>query len=150
MVKISKILSGVAGEYFVAAELSRRGFIASISLRNTRNIDILCSTEDGKRSVTIQVKTHQGSQRQWLLRKAAETLQEENLFYVFVRLNGPDGMPAYHVVESSIVAGHCREGHLRWLSELKHDGSPRKDTSMRTFRDPEGEYEGAWHRLRLE
>ena len=44
--KLSKILSGVSGEYFVAAELSRRGYIASITLRNSRGIDILCATED--------------------------------------------------------------------------------------------------------
>lgn len=34
-------LSGVAGEYFVAAELSRRRFIASVTLRNARGIDVL-------------------------------------------------------------------------------------------------------------
>jgi len=32
--KLSNILGGVSGEYFVAAELSRRGYIASITLRN--------------------------------------------------------------------------------------------------------------------
>ena len=36
-------VAGVAGEYFVAAELSRRGLIASISMRNTRGIDILAT-----------------------------------------------------------------------------------------------------------
>ena len=38
--KVSSILIGVAGEYFVAAELSRRGYVASITLRNTKGIDI--------------------------------------------------------------------------------------------------------------
>jgi hypothetical protein len=37
--RLSTGLSGVAGEYFVAAELSRRGYIASITLRNTRGVD---------------------------------------------------------------------------------------------------------------
>ena len=36
--KVSSILVGVAGEYFAAAELSRRGYIASITLRNTKAI----------------------------------------------------------------------------------------------------------------
>ena len=36
--KVSSILVGVAGEYFAAAELSRRGYIASITLRNTKGI----------------------------------------------------------------------------------------------------------------
>lgn len=37
--KLSSVLSGVAGEYYVAAELSKRGYIASITLRNTKGVD---------------------------------------------------------------------------------------------------------------
>jgi hypothetical protein len=43
---LSSILCGVAGEYFVAAELSRRGYVASVTLRNTCGIDILASNVD--------------------------------------------------------------------------------------------------------
>jgi hypothetical protein len=57
--KIPSVLVGVAGEYFVAAELSRRGYIASISLRNTCGLDILATNQDASRSITIQVKTSQ-------------------------------------------------------------------------------------------
>jgi hypothetical protein len=38
---LSTILAGVAGEYLVAGELSRLGWIASLTLRNTRGVDIL-------------------------------------------------------------------------------------------------------------
>ena len=44
--KLSAGLTGVSGEYFVAGELSRRGYVASITLRNTRGIDILVSNSD--------------------------------------------------------------------------------------------------------
>ena len=53
----TSLLAGVAGEYFVAAELSRRGFIASITLRNTRGIDIVVTNKDATKTVTIQCKT---------------------------------------------------------------------------------------------
>jgi len=56
-IKKSNILAGVSGEYYVAAELSRLGHIASITLRNTRGIDILCSNSDSSKQVSIQVKT---------------------------------------------------------------------------------------------
>ena len=72
MGKISNVLCGVAGEYFVAAELTRRGHIASITLRNTKGIDILASNEDANRQVGIQVKTNQGNKPGWLLNKGAE------------------------------------------------------------------------------
>jgi hypothetical protein len=57
--KIPSVLAGVAGEYFVAAELSRRGHIASISLRKTRGIDIIATNKEASRSITIQCKTNQ-------------------------------------------------------------------------------------------
>ncbi len=37
-------ITGVAGEYFVAAELSRRGWIATLTLKNTPNIEDRTST----------------------------------------------------------------------------------------------------------
>src|SRR5438128_12521844 len=86
--KLTTVLCGVAGEYFVAAELSRNGYVASLTLRNTRGIDILASNSDATRSVGIQVKTNQGTKRDWLLNEKAEKDSAENLFYVFVRLNG--------------------------------------------------------------
>jgi hypothetical protein len=88
--RLSTGLSGVAGEYFVAAELSRRGYVASLTLRNTKGIDILASNLDATRSVGIQVKTNQGSGKGWVLNKKAEEDTAENLFYVFVRLNELD------------------------------------------------------------
>lgn len=52
---IPAVLTGVAGEYFVAAELSRRGYIASISLRNTRGIDILATNAAASRSPQLSL-----------------------------------------------------------------------------------------------
>ncbi len=65
--KPSSHLTGVAGEYFVAAELSRRGFIASITMRNTRGIDILATNPEAKRAVTIQRKSSRTSIKGWIL-----------------------------------------------------------------------------------
>jgi hypothetical protein len=149
MGRLSKTLSGVSGEYFVAAELSRRGYIASITLRNSRGIDLLCAAEDGDRAVRIQVKTNQGSRPEWMLSGKADTHVDDDLFYVFVSLHGLEGSPTYHVVESEIVANHCRSAHAEWLSQPKADGTPRKNTSMRIFADPDGVYLGAWERLGL-
>src|SRR6476620_6644828 len=95
--RLSTGLSGVAGEYFVAAELSRRGHVASLTLRNTRGIDVLASNSDATRSVGIQVKTCQGRKPQWLMNEKAESESAENLFYVFVCLPKA-GSPDFYVV----------------------------------------------------
>ena len=44
---------GIAGEFFVAAELTRRGIVASLTSKNTKAIDILASNKDGSKSVSI-------------------------------------------------------------------------------------------------
>jgi len=125
-------LGGTAGEYFVAAELSRRGYVASITLRNARGIDILASDADAKRSVGIQVKT---SQR--VLNKKAEQDIAENLFYVFVSLNRDKGAE-YHVVPRQIVSKSVRESHATWLKTPGRRGKRHVDNPMRKFADRSG------------
>jgi len=93
--RLEKILSGVAGEYFVAGELSRRGYLASITLRNTRDIDILVASADASRSVAIQVKTNQGNKPEWVLTKKVEQLNDPGIFYIFVNLNGVAEKPIF-------------------------------------------------------
>src|ERR1051325_8826105 len=108
---IPPVLTGVAGEYFVAAELSRRGYIASISLRNTRGIDILATNQDGTRSVTIQCKTNQSGDRKWILNVKCETFFAPNHYYVFVGLSAATERPRFHIVPSEIVAKFVKDNH---------------------------------------
>ena len=60
MAKVSpeeKVLTALAGEYYVAAELCRRGYMASLTLKNYPKVDVFALDRDGKKSVPIQVKT---------------------------------------------------------------------------------------------
>lgn len=147
--KLTPVLSGVAGEYFVAAELSRRGFIASLTLRNTRGIDILVTNSDATKSVGIQVKTSQGSKKSWILNKKVEEGMASNLFFVFVNLNSSSNAPSYHIVPSQTVGDYSCTLHEQWLSGKKRNGEERKDTAMRTFKDPNNKYLDRWNLLNL-
>ncbi len=142
-------MSGVAGEYYVAGEMSRLGYIASITLRNTKGIDILASCADGSKTVAIQVKTNQDKHKMWLLDIKAESSVEDNLYYVFVNLNNGQGKPGFHIAPSCDVAKFAAENHIKWLSGAKRDGSARKDTNMREFKDADGVYEDRWDLLGL-
>jgi len=53
--KLDPILTGVAGAYYVAAELSRRGIVATMTLRNTPGVDILASDtlKSGQRALVL-------------------------------------------------------------------------------------------------
>ena len=146
--KLAAILCGISGEYFVAAELSRRGHVASVTLRNTRGIDVLASNTDATKTVGIQVKTNQTNRREWMLNKKAEADRAENLFYVFVRLNGM-AEPAFHIVPRSVVARFVRRDHSSWLKTPGKGARVHIDTPMRKFKDPEDEYLGRWGLLGL-
>jgi hypothetical protein len=142
-------LSGASGEYFVAGELCRRGWVATITPKSTQSIDILVSTADGSKAVGIQVKTNKGMSKEWVLSKKDESLARDNLFYVFVNLNGVRAAPTFHVVPSSVVCSFCTDFHRTWLMGPRRDGKPRKDTDMRVFKDPKGDFLDQWELLGL-
>jgi hypothetical protein len=146
---LESTLVGVAGEYFVAAELSRRGYLASITLRNSRGVDIIASNSEASRSVTIQVKTSNKSGAKWILNKKAESFADQNHYYVFVLLGSPSSRPDFYIVPSVNVAEYVSNSHRRWLAGTKADGTPRKDSQMRNFRDPDGMYKEKWEVLEL-
>ena len=148
--KVSSILTGVSGEYFAAAELSRRGHIASITLRNTKGIDIVASSEDGSRTINIQVKTSSKTTKGWMLNKKAETMNDKNMFYIFVRLNELDERPQFHIVPTSYVAKKVKKEHQEWLDSPGKGGKKRKDTDMRKFEDSESDFLDRWDLLGLD
>ncbi len=148
-IELTSLLSGVAGEYFVAAELSRRGYLASITLRNTKGVDILCSNSDATKTVALQVKTNRRSNREWMLNQKAETFYADNHFYVFVNLHDGKQQPDYFIVPSEAVATHVKETHATWLAAPGKDGRAHTDTTMRKFMDIEEKYFNRWDLLGL-
>jgi hypothetical protein len=52
-----KIMLSLAGEYYVAAELSRQEYIASLTLKNYPRVDIFVLNPKTQQQITIQVKT---------------------------------------------------------------------------------------------
>lgn len=145
--KLAHGLTGIAGEYLVAGELSRRGYIASITLRNTRGIDILASNATATRQIAIQVKTNQGSKPAWVLNEKAETFYADDLFYVFVNLKSAEERPDFYVVPSKVVADLVRSSHREWLETPGQKGQSHKDNPVRQFLDPERQFLERWDLL---
>jgi hypothetical protein len=149
MKKLSHGLSGSAGQFYVAAELSQRGFLATLTNKNAETIDILAARPDAGKAIKIQVKTSQGSKKKWLLRKKDETLRGDGFFYVFVSMNAVGIRPDFYVVPADIIAVKTAQGHKDWLLGSKRNGQPRKDTDFRGF-GAESQYKEAWHILASE
>jgi len=146
---LENTLVGVAGEYLVAGELSLRGYIASITLRNSRGIDIIASNPDGTKSISIQVKTNSSGNSRWLLNKKCEDFYSKSHVYVFVALKDLGERPDFYIVPSKVVAEYAKHRHMNWLSRKKRDGTERKDSSMRAFLDDNKVYLEKWDEIKL-
>ena len=143
MSELTNGLVGTAGEYYVAAELSKRGFIATITNKNTERIDILAARLGSENAVKIQVKATRNAKARWMLSKKAEQYFSADFFYVFVRLGRIGQRPDFHVVPSKIVAEQVRKSHQEWL----RGGTSRKDSSIRNFWDEAGNFREKWELL---
>ena len=146
--KLSKGITGIAGEYFVAGELSRRGYMASITLRNNDSIDIHASNLANNKIFGVQVKTSQYLTKQWPVGQKAENNFSDNLYYIFVAFKELNFRPDYYIVPSKDVAKHVKDGHAKWLATPGKNGQSHKDNSMRQFSDKEGKYLERWDLLK--
>jgi hypothetical protein len=149
MQKLSGVIAGITGVYSVAAELSNLGYIVTTTMRNAQGIDILVSNEDTTRMLAVQVKTNQGSSREWILTYKVEKLRSENLFYVFVNLN-VGGKPDFFVVPARVVAMYVAAGYREFRGILGKKGSKHKDSSIRKFFDKELKFRNRWDLLGLD
>ncbi|MHA8064281.1 hypothetical protein [Aquirufa aurantiipilula] len=149
MEKLSKGITGIAGEYFVAAELSLRGYMASITLRNNDSIDIHASKlEDNDKIFAIQVKTAQVNNRKWILNKKVEDKFSKSMFYIFVGLKGLNQRPDYYIVPSIDLAKMVKKTHHDWLITPGKNGEKHIDSDVRNFKDYNGDYLERWDLLK--
>lgn len=142
--KLSKGITGIAGEYYVAAELSRRGYMASITLRNNDSVDILACRQSDFKTFAIQVKTIQNNSKRWPLSKKNENIKKENLFYVFVMLKNIDKRPEFYIVPSTELAENIRKQNQTWLDTPGRHGQQHNENDIRTFRENVDDYYEKW------
>ena len=125
-------LIGAAGEYFVAAELSRRGWLATVTIKNAPGTDVLAQHADRPELlVAIQTKTTTGKDS-WLLSKKDETpTSATHEWYVLVAMGALADRPSFYVMPRNHVAAYLWVGHRNWLANSPSPAQSRKDSSMR-------------------
>ena len=129
----SNKLVAQTGEYLVAAELSRRGLIATTFTGNVPHYDIIASNEAGKH-VSVQVKASRGSSWQFSditcfceiffkgKRQVVGPLKQcpvQRLIVIFVRID-PDGSDNYYILTWRRLRDLVVRGHKAYLA--RHDG----------------------------
>ena len=95
-------LSALAGEFFVAAELLKRGLQTSITIGNAKAIDLLTYNPTSKRSFTVQVKALRSSN--YFLISHRDVGRGHT--YAFVLLGSPDDAVRYFLVPGADLRDH--------------------------------------------
>ncbi len=115
MAKISRSNSGLSGEYFVAAELYRRGWSVGMTVGNAKAIDLFA--EKGNKLIALQVKAiYQKKNVGWPIKT---TSIKEGCFYIFVNLNA-DKMnpPDYFLATADEVQENIKQYSTREIINL--------------------------------
>lgn len=106
--------SHLAGEYFVAAELYRRGYSVALTLGNAKAIDLFAERE--ARTVNVQVKAIRNKKSiGWPIMRDAI---KDNIIYVFVCLNEPGEEPEYFICTSEEARDRTKQYRTRGIVDL--------------------------------
>lgn len=145
--KKDKNQTSLAGEFSVLSQLTLHGFNASLTLGNTKGVDILILDPESNRMFRIEVKTtikkaaknsisHSelfgDIENIWVLGEKNENIIDDNLFYCFVSIDESRGEYSYYVVPSKIVAQYLKDEAKLWFSAEKRKVT--KTSGMRHFR----------------
>lgn len=115
MPEIQPSSTGLSGEYFVAAELLRRGYSVGITMGNAKAIDILAE-KDNKQFI-IQVKSiYKKKNVGWPMMKDKVNT---TIFYVFVNLNGDKMIgPDYFIATGKEAKDKVKQYTTRGIIDL--------------------------------
>ena len=131
---ISNNMIGIAGEYYVCAELCRRNILALITPKNNPLFDIVASDPAGIRTVSIQVKTMSMRQNQgWKLgMDICKKRSNPHLFVVLVNMKNT-GTNDYYIYEYDVLSEKVSQVYNEYINTPKQDMTQRKDVSFRWF-----------------
>jgi len=128
------------GEHYVFSRLTALGYIVGMAPENTKAVDIIAMTEDGRRNIQIQVKTRtkgRSADEGWMMSVKHEALKNGNLFYVFVALPQEwtdKEQPETYIIPSRKVAAILKRSHREWLNSRGRKGQKRNDTNIRRIK----------------
>jgi hypothetical protein len=130
----NKSLRGNASQFFVAAELCRREYVAVVTMGNCPNTDILCSNIKATKFIHIQVKTFRPGDTSCSVGRKSEIDYGKNFFWILagIPLKNDSSDFLYYIIPSSDMAKNVKEQHVIWSSTPGKKGQKHNETSFRT------------------
>jgi hypothetical protein len=135
---IPSAFAGNAGEFFVLAELTRRGWTAALTARNNRAYDILAKRGEEFAAIRVKTKTSSFTLFQWNAKPNGSIfleMTEHHDFCVLVDVpDEEDGHPAYYVVPTPVIDKWLRDDFHTWVTTPGAKGQQRDaDNKRRLF-----------------
>jgi hypothetical protein len=117
---IAAAFAGNAGEFFVLAELTRRGLTAALTARNNRAYDILAKRDEEFAAIRVKTKTSAFTLVQWNAKPTGDIFLEmtkEHDFCVLVDIPEDDkASPSYYVVPTPVIDGWLKDDFQAWVT----------------------------------
>lgn len=132
---------GLAGEFYALHRLFLEGYEATLTLGNTKGVDILVYNPKNEKQFKVEVKTSTtvvneklfGLNMKWFMNKKHEELSDENLIYCFVFIDLKEkGKTRIFFYRPEDIRLYIYTQHKKWLHTEHKKGV--KDTDIRMFR----------------
>ena len=128
----------LAGEFYIAAELNRRGIFASVTYGAAKNADVLAFDQQSRKTAVIEVKTTAQPNKKWLTGQHSidKSRIDAQLFWVLVLMPSQQdahAAPRFFVFTSQELVEKVSENHDA------HRGRYQENHSV-PFQDSKGVY----------
>ncbi len=99
-IKVEHQLTGISGEFFVAAELAKRNFQVALTLGNAKGIDLFATNQTTENTFEIEVKTLRKKPNCFTLN--TKRLNHKKIF-IFVYLNEEGTQPDFYILKGDEI-----------------------------------------------
>lgn len=127
-------LIGNAGEYYVVAELLKRGIIAALAPRNAPSFDILATKENRTVRIRVKTKSQEYSNWQWVTKKDGSifrNISEDGDFTVLVDLAMETKDLKFFVVPTLRIDAWLKEDFDKWIRTPGKNGKAHNPTNKK-------------------
>jgi hypothetical protein len=112
--KVDRNCTHLAGEYFVAAELYRRGYSVAITLGNAKAIDLFAEKDTCTVNIQVKAISHRRNVGWPIMRDRVI----DDVLYVFVCLNEPGIAPTYFIATGTEARAKVQQYATRGIINL--------------------------------
>lgn len=127
-------LVGNAGEFYVVAELLKRGAIAALAPRNSPSFDILATKAGRTVRVRVKTKSEQYDDWQWVAKKDGTHFRElspHDDFTVLVNLTRETKDLAFFIIATETLDKWLTDDFEKWKATPGKNGRPHDPTSKK-------------------